>query len=428
MDSYPSQTPRANLSNHSNRYDGYQDLIDVERALDTYVIPVICALGMLGNLVNLLVLTRSGYHQSEAIGERTVQSGLLSLSVADFLFCLVMFPRAFVGSTLSLFPSRSFRLFYQSHGSWVVTSLILTSTWITVTLTTQRYLGICHPLRCRYLVGVIPETVTYLTVTLVCWGVNLPAFWQYHVTDMTFPSNQTRYLVDIGPLDYSTSLGMAFQWVRGSVGLFIPAVVLVYCNWALVRALRHSHQVRQHFHVNGRAGRSRDRVTLTLAAISVAFVLLVLPSELMDFVLRFVEENATRTEVFLLIRGVANTLQVFNFAGNFLLYCSVNSRFRKSLYSMFGGKGRDSHSSLQLQRRQFDFRVQRSAGSGNPHPQLRPGSLSVSSRKRLDHVPFKYYSSIGSMNLTEYKSLPPIPETEAVFQAHILPPIPNADF
>ena len=54
----------------------------VEVVIDRYVIPTICIIGFLGNLINLLVLTRARFRQN---GESGAQIGLVVLSVSDLL-------------------------------------------------------------------------------------------------------------------------------------------------------------------------------------------------------------------------------------------------------------------------------------------------------------------------------------------------------
>ena len=319
----------ANFSNMAPSYQSSSHLRGVERALDRYVIPCICLLGCLGNLANILVLTRSRYRQGESVNDSGAQIGLMAISVSDILFCIAMFPRGFVTSTYSLFPSRSFLLYYQTFGTGLVTTLILVSTWITVSMATLRYLGICHPLRARRFIGGGFAKALYAVITVVCALPNIPAFMQYRITDMPPDSdNNTFYLIDIGYMDNTQTRGIAFQWFKIFYGVFIPASLLIFFNCSLVAALKRSYRMRKECFVKETASNKRNRVTLTLITIFSTFIILVFPSELMDFFLDCIKLNATKTEVFMLVRSVANTLQVLNFSCNFFLYCTVNAQFR----------------------------------------------------------------------------------------------------
>ena len=317
-------------ANGHPRNKTYAQTGSVEHVLDQYLIPGLCVLGFVGNVINLLVLSRSRYRQNVALVEMGATPGLVVLALSDLLFCVAMFPRAFVPSTHSLFTSRDFRLYYQTLGTGLVTTFILTSTWITVSMATLRYLVICHPLRSRNCVGLTSYTTLYGLPVLLCVLFNLPSFWQYRVREIG-GANSTFYLVDIGYMEYGTARGVAFQWTKSVFGLFLPALILVYCNFSLIVALRRSYRMRKKCHVRQTGSSARNLVTLTLVTIVTSFILLVFPSELMDFFLECVNTDATRTELFLRVRAIANTLQVLNFACNFFLYCSVNSQFRLAM-------------------------------------------------------------------------------------------------
>ena len=69
--------------------------------LDQYVTPTLCTLGLLGNLINLAVLSRRRFRRCEGSreGEGTAHLGLLLLALSDLLFCIVLFPKAFIRAT-----------------------------------------------------------------------------------------------------------------------------------------------------------------------------------------------------------------------------------------------------------------------------------------------------------------------------------------
>jgi hypothetical protein len=124
-----------------------------QRVLERYIMTSICTFGFFGNILNLVVLTRAGYRKSEGMKENGAHIGLVALAVSDMLFCLAMFPRGFMEEKISLFLQYNFYIVYQLYGTGIITTLILTSTWITCTMALLRYIGICHPLRERNMMG-----------------------------------------------------------------------------------------------------------------------------------------------------------------------------------------------------------------------------------------------------------------------------------
>lgn len=311
----------------SRRYEGFI------KAMDHYVTPAICAFGCIGNLLNLVVLNRRKFRRSDGGKETSAHLGLTYLAVSDMSFCIALFPRFLLNSHNSVFESRNFLLYYQMYGTGLITTFILVSTWIIVTMAMLRYLAICYPLRVRAMSGPKFTKVLYTSVMLLCIMINLPSFWQYKLSDLGL--QDMCCLVDIGYMDNTQLRGQAFLWVRVIVGTFIPVVILISCNWSLIRALQQSYRMRQQYHVNQNSASSKNRITLMLVIIVTTFVIFVFPCELMEFFMEIVRQDAHKTEFFLLFRSLANLLQTVNFTFNFVLYCLINAHFRSEVFALF---------------------------------------------------------------------------------------------
>ena len=276
------------------------------------------------------MLARTRFRQTDGHIETGAHIGLIALATSDSLFCITLFPRAFVPSVDSLFKGgMNFKLFYQMYGTGFVTTFMLTSTWITVTLACLRYLTICHPFRSRRFNTVRCAKIAYPIVCFMCCILNCPMFLQYKAVSLP-KSNLT--LIDLGPLDISKPAGKSFMWIRLTIGVFIPAVTLLLCNCGLIRALRQSNRIRLSCFVQESAAQcSRKWITMTLIIIAMTFIVLVFPGELLDFFHHFVLNSSSETERFLCIRAITNCMQVLNFTFNFILYFFINIHFRKSL-------------------------------------------------------------------------------------------------
>ena len=85
--------------------------------LDRYVTVALCVFGCLGNTMNLLVLTGARYRKSGSVIENEARLGLVALAVSDLLFCIVLLPRGFIGTTHSMFEEKNFLWYYQVSSS-----------------------------------------------------------------------------------------------------------------------------------------------------------------------------------------------------------------------------------------------------------------------------------------------------------------------
>ena len=85
----------------------------VQRFLRNIITPIICVLGFLGNIINIIVLSRLRLLRNDGTRDSGTHLGLTVLAVSDMLFCMSMFPRCLVPESLSLFEKKDFYLYYQ---------------------------------------------------------------------------------------------------------------------------------------------------------------------------------------------------------------------------------------------------------------------------------------------------------------------------
>ena len=91
----------------------FSALHEAQSIMRNYVTPTICILGFLGNVFNIIVLSRLRLLRNDGARDSGTNLGLLVLAVSDMLFCLSMFPRCFVPESSSLFEKKNFHWFYQ---------------------------------------------------------------------------------------------------------------------------------------------------------------------------------------------------------------------------------------------------------------------------------------------------------------------------
>lgn len=344
-------------------------------ALHGYIVLVICFCGAVGNALTIAVLTRQRMRRTVSANETVVYYGLVLLSVTDFLFCLSVLPRAVVADGNIFHERGGFSMTYQLYCTGFITTLSLTSTWLIVVTAAVRYVGICHPLRARYLVSRRVVVTSLVAVVLLCVLVNLPTFWMHRVVDLSLGEvgnvTSSLYLIDLGEFSHETSKGYAFLWARMILAIFVPLLLLLYFNSCLIAALHRSDRFRRgSFPSSGRRSRAgsrrccrggsngdtaeggeekegiirthstaepstrvsaKNRLTTVLVFIVLFFVLLVYPCEILDFLSHLTGIVHPDPEAFMIARLVTNVLQVSNFSFNFLLYCALNARFRATV-------------------------------------------------------------------------------------------------
>lgn len=296
----------------------------------------ICAFGLIGNIVNLVVLSRRSLTRTMERLERSAHYGLMGLAVSDALFCTSVLPTAYVSHRVFGFGSYDFRIVYATYGAAVINTFILSSTWLTVTMALGRYLAICYPFHARLFIGRRFAVSSLVIVFCVCVFMNAPRYFVERIVAIPCEEGGSFYYKDFGILGRNQFLRTVYYYVYFFVGIVVPFLILAFCNANLIGALHTSMSMRKEGHVTygGGSQSAANRITLTLIVIVAMFLFLVVPAEIMTFLRDAVVQNVGYLEVYNLALAFLNLFQAVNFAVNFLLYCVVNARFRKTLWRL----------------------------------------------------------------------------------------------
>ena len=306
---------------------------DILYFFQAVVSPAFCAFGVVGNILNVVVLTRR--RSQVAVDnrmERTACSGLSALAVSDMMFCLASFFKAFSTEQI-LYENNGFWMYYQLYGGYVRNVFSYTSTWLTVIMALNRYVVICHPLHARIFLN--PGcTKLVIFLALVFWSLLvLPEIWTYSVVVIEQEGADPLYFIDSGILSSNKALRTSFTYTWMLLGFLIPIVILAFCNIQLIQALRESQRMRKEYRVSNGVQKSGSRITPTLIALVAMFIVLVSPSEIINIVF-YAIGNETGYDLDLFVQ-LTNLMHTANFSVHFVLYCIVNVHFRNVLKDMF---------------------------------------------------------------------------------------------
>ena len=273
---------------------------------------VICALGLTGNLFNLVVLSRKSMTGTMERLERSAHYGLVALAVSDALFCLAVLPTAYVGQNVFDSLDYDFRFVYTVYGSGVINTFILSSTWLTVTMAVSRYVAICYPLQARRVLGRSFAFVAFAVVGAVSVVFNVPRYFRLRVENIACAEGGRLYYVDEVSSFDDVRIERAYQGVYFVVGILLPFLLLAFCNLKLILALRMSIRVREQSYAgtNQRNESAANRITLTLVVIVAMYIVLVVPCEVMTFFKEAVTVDVDSTGAYNLALAVANMFQV----------------------------------------------------------------------------------------------------------------------
>ena len=318
------------------------------RHLQYYVyhvaVPIICGFGIVGNILNLVVLLQRQLHRSMDYMEKSAHMGIVALAVSDMLFCILALPMAFVSKKMTMVGGiQAISLYYRAYNEPLLNIFLLSSTWMVVIMASARYLAICRPLHARGYINLKGTALAIFLVFLLSFLFNLPQFWHFNIVNKPCPLDEmcTCYSMGLPTMVFYTNTHLKFFYIifLAILGTFIPLIILSFCNICLVMALRESRRLQQRYRANA-PKESNHRITLTLITMILLFIILVCPSTILVFfkdigmgpTSKSIDDSAdhnARYVAYQVATHLTNLLQAINFSANFILYCVINVHFRK---------------------------------------------------------------------------------------------------
>ncbi len=346
MDMTPSDVPASGsveydvISSNQTPSSGSGSPAEVTCKLETVLLDdvlqrVLCVVGILGNILNLLVLGQKQVKGTVGSMERSAHLGLVLLAVSDLTFCVSLLAKTCVPDVVFCGPACSSTQLAQIWFTWFHilpgNTLILTSTWLMVILAYGRYRAVCHPFQAR---GSVNTKVTWAlagVVLVLAAAFNLPDLLQSTVV-MKSQNESVYYYIAKSPGMPKETM-MYYYIFRFIIGICVPVIIQIFCTFYLIRALKESYRVRTT--CTNQRPESGHRITSTLIVLIICFVLLVTPVESIQFVKHLFPGSYSQpcSRLNIIYRSL-NLLQITNFSLNFVVYCLLNVHFRSTLRAL----------------------------------------------------------------------------------------------
>lgn len=187
------------------------------------------------------------------------------------------------------------------------------SIWITVILTVDRYVALCHPLHYRSLSYPERTRKVIMTVFLSSFLTGIPFYWWSDVwRDPRAPGLLDRFL----------------KWVHCFIIYFIPCTIFFLTNTVIILRLRRKSALKRY---KVRIGKT----TAILLSITTVFAVLWAPRTVAIIVHMYVSSVHKDWRVHLAL-DIGNMLALLNTAVNFFLYCFVSRHFRDTVREILG--------------------------------------------------------------------------------------------
>ena len=318
-------------------YLSLQSAYRIKQHLILYVSPILFVFGVIGNLLSFIVLNG----QTKKI---STYSYLSALAIMDICVLIVGLLRLWMveltGRDINNISNITCKL-VQFLGYVCSDS----SVWLIVTVTTERYIAVCHPLKTQLLCKTERAWKISLLPILVICAINSHFFF-------TVSIQQKPGLAECEAVPtFELLVHNVWPWVDAVIYSFLPFVIIGVLNGFIIRKISQAEKKRKGFlQVKHRTARelrrlkttdSNKKLTYILLSVSFTFLVTATPMNISLIFTAFwnlrpgdVEEAA----IFHLIKTVTELLMYVNHSINFFLYCATGQKFRRSLVKLFCGK------------------------------------------------------------------------------------------
>lgn len=321
-------------------------IFNLQHYLYDIILPAICAFGIIGNILNIIIFLKKRRQKLRAAMENSTMLCLVALAISDLLFCIITLPMAFVQQKDFYFRSE-FILYYNAYGLAFISMFIMSSTLLTVTTAVIRYLAICHPFRSQKFITTKVTMSVILVVIFISIALNAPRFWYFTLQkDLCTNGNNTKIQLVRSELFHNDEFVYAYKIIWAIVGNFLPLVILLYCNIHLIIALRQSDLLHCSYSCDDSSSLSAHRkITISLVIIILFFFVFVSPSEITTFMMYVTDQGSIKPQ-YRIASLITNFLQSINFSVNFILYYIIIAQFRKDLHEFMCRFVRETESNV----------------------------------------------------------------------------------
>lgn len=292
---------------------------------------VIIALGIIGNVINLMVLTRPNLKGVTFVYLTWLAtSDLLTLVVAVFSMMRLH----------GIQPRNYPAAFYFAHIEMpLVNALMASSVFIVVAVTIDRYWSVCLPTRYREFHNERRAKLAIVTAYLAAALLYIPvAFQKAPVPVWNEEFNRTQYV----PCDnVSVSRQPAFKvylLLKEVVVRVGPVLIVAVLNTTIIVTFRRFVRKRQRLMNSSNSSRDtgkyleEQRLVILLAAIVIMFCVCMTPAAVLTVL---ISDDKELNYGFQLFRAIANDMEMANFAMNFYVYCLCSSEIRGTFFRLF---------------------------------------------------------------------------------------------
>ena len=283
-----------------------------------WITGMFCLLGFVGNVLSFIVLVR-------AFGKSPMFYVLRAVAVSDAFFLFSVFVIQFVVNVYPYTGMLQWCFDYRGYIQYLIWPVLMmtqmSTVWLTVLVSMERYIAICFPLRSASMCTFAKVRRCVIAIFIFSFLFNIPRYFEHIVTLNGI------YNLEKSDISGNVVYRYLYMCVLYSLMLFlIPLVLLVLLNAKLVLALKRGKKQWQTLQVRQKKEQHLTIIPLTIVLVFFMCGTPALVVNIIEAIWQHIE-----SEGFMQFLVVSNLLVVLNSAANFIIYCLLGKKFRSKL-------------------------------------------------------------------------------------------------
>ncbi|XP_037934466.1 FMRFamide receptor [Teleopsis dalmanni] len=290
------------------------------------VLNIVGILGIIGNIISMIILSRPQMRSS-------INYLLIGLARCDTVLIITSI---LLFGIPSIYPYTGNFFFYYNYIYPFISPAIYpiammaqtASIYMTFTVTLERYVAVCHPLKARALCTYGRAKIYFIVCVIFSLLYNFSRFWE--VLTITYqPSHSPVVLHCVRPSALRrnlTYINIYIHWCYFIVNYIVPFSTLAILNCLIYRQVKRANRERQ------RLSRSEKReigLATMLLCVVIVFFLFNFPALVINISEAFyniIDHSLTKT---------SNLLVTINSSANFLIYVIFGEKFKRIFLLIF---------------------------------------------------------------------------------------------
>jgi 7 transmembrane receptor (rhodopsin family) len=299
---------------------------------------IVGVFGIFGNILSMIILSRPQMRSS-------INYLLIGLARCDIVLILTSI---LLFGVPAIYPYTGYLRFYYMRLypeiSLVVYPIAMiaqtSSIYLTLTVTLERYVAVCHPLRARAICTYGRARIYVIVILLYSICYNIPRFFEVALKKHDDWEFDFIYCISASELrDNYTYIKIYIHWMAFFCIYFIPFLCITLFNVMIYRQVRKANRERQ------KLSRTEKR-EIGLATMLFCVVIVFMCCNILALIINFIESVSREINTHLV--KLSNLLVTINSSVNFIIYVIFGEKFKRIFLLLFCKRriGRESPDGL----------------------------------------------------------------------------------